>query len=493
MRRLVATALRLRVVVAALAALLLIVGIRTASQTPLDVFPEFSPPLVEIQTEAPGLSTPEVESLVTVPVENALNGVSDLHDAAIEKRPRPVFGGGDFPRRRRPDAGAAARAGAAHDARGAPAVGGESPGHARAALLDEPRDEDRRHVEGPQPGRADHAHPVDRPAAADGVARRGQRRDLGPARSSDPGARGSGAASRARGDARRRDAQRRRRGDSRSGRVHRDTEPAHGRDAPGRGEHGRRPGAGPGGVPGGIVAHARRRGGGHRRLSSPDWGCRHQRRPRPPAHRREAARREHAVGHPGRGGGDRDVPAWPQGRRDRHDDLPARDVHRDVAVEPQPRAPARLRAGHRRAGALPHGMAERLHQHHGHSAVAAGRGARAALPRRDLEHDGARRPRYRPRRGGRRCDHRRREHREALEAEPGRRRAAPGVRRGAGRVARGPQRGGVCHPHRRAGVHPGLLPGGLGRGVLPAARDELRARRRRVAAAWRSSSRRRSA
>jgi len=78
MRRLVATALRLRVVVAALAVLLLIVGIRTAAETPLDVFPEFSPPLVEIQTEAPGLSTPEVESLVTVPVENAINGVSDL-------------------------------------------------------------------------------------------------------------------------------------------------------------------------------------------------------------------------------------------------------------------------------------------------------------------------------------------------------------------------------------------------------------------------------
>lgn len=78
MRRLVSTALRLRVVVAALAVLLLILGIRTASDTPLDVFPEFSPPLVEIQTEAPGLSTPEVESLVTVPIENALNGVREL-------------------------------------------------------------------------------------------------------------------------------------------------------------------------------------------------------------------------------------------------------------------------------------------------------------------------------------------------------------------------------------------------------------------------------
>jgi CzcA family heavy metal efflux pump len=75
---LVSTSLRLRVVVLALAALLLIVGVRTARQTPLDVFPEFAPPLVEIQTEAPGLSAEEVESLVTVPLENALNGTSWL-------------------------------------------------------------------------------------------------------------------------------------------------------------------------------------------------------------------------------------------------------------------------------------------------------------------------------------------------------------------------------------------------------------------------------
>jgi len=71
---LIATSLRLRVVVVVLALLLAFVGVKTAQRSAFDVFPEFAPPLVEIQTEAPGLSTEEVESFVTVPIENALNG-----------------------------------------------------------------------------------------------------------------------------------------------------------------------------------------------------------------------------------------------------------------------------------------------------------------------------------------------------------------------------------------------------------------------------------
>src|SRR6185295_17758837 len=71
MNWIVRTALNLRVVVVALAAVLMIFGIRAVQETPLDVFPEFAPPLVEIQTEAPGLSTVEVESLISVPIENA--------------------------------------------------------------------------------------------------------------------------------------------------------------------------------------------------------------------------------------------------------------------------------------------------------------------------------------------------------------------------------------------------------------------------------------
>ncbi|MCG3136482.1 MAG: Cobalt-zinc-cadmium resistance protein CzcA [Phycisphaerae bacterium] len=75
---LVGSSLKLRIIVVALAIVLLIGGVQTSRKIPLDVFPEFAPPLVEIQTESPGLSTEEVESLISVPLENALNGTSWL-------------------------------------------------------------------------------------------------------------------------------------------------------------------------------------------------------------------------------------------------------------------------------------------------------------------------------------------------------------------------------------------------------------------------------
>ena len=71
---LVSTSLHLRVLVLALSIVLIIFGVQTLKTTPLDVFPEFAPPLVEVQTEAPGLSTEEVESFITTPIENALAG-----------------------------------------------------------------------------------------------------------------------------------------------------------------------------------------------------------------------------------------------------------------------------------------------------------------------------------------------------------------------------------------------------------------------------------
>ena len=75
MNWLITTALRFRVLMLALAVGLIVVGVRTADELPLDVFPEFAPPLVEIQTEAPGISTEEVELLVTIPIENSLSGI----------------------------------------------------------------------------------------------------------------------------------------------------------------------------------------------------------------------------------------------------------------------------------------------------------------------------------------------------------------------------------------------------------------------------------
>jgi len=78
MRTIVAAALRFRFLVVALAAGLIVVGIGQIRQMPVDVFPEFSPPRVEIQTLGIGLAPAEVENLITVPLEEVLAGTPGL-------------------------------------------------------------------------------------------------------------------------------------------------------------------------------------------------------------------------------------------------------------------------------------------------------------------------------------------------------------------------------------------------------------------------------
>jgi CzcA family heavy metal efflux pump len=78
MRWIVGSSLKLRFIVVAVAVGMMAFGFTRLRDTPLDVFPEFAPPLVEIQTISLGLSSTEVESLVTVPLEEALNGVPNL-------------------------------------------------------------------------------------------------------------------------------------------------------------------------------------------------------------------------------------------------------------------------------------------------------------------------------------------------------------------------------------------------------------------------------
>src|SRR4051812_7538535 len=65
----------LRFLVLAAAAALLIVGTRDIARMPIDVLPEFAPPTVIVQTEAIGLSADEVESLITLGLEELLSGV----------------------------------------------------------------------------------------------------------------------------------------------------------------------------------------------------------------------------------------------------------------------------------------------------------------------------------------------------------------------------------------------------------------------------------
>ena len=76
MRGFFGTILHFRFLVVVLAAAVMVFGIIQLRHMPVDVLPELAPPHVEIQTEALGLSSEEVEQLITVPLEhNLLNGV----------------------------------------------------------------------------------------------------------------------------------------------------------------------------------------------------------------------------------------------------------------------------------------------------------------------------------------------------------------------------------------------------------------------------------
>src|SRR5919198_5286645 len=70
--------LRFRGIIIALACALLGYGLYTLSRATYDVFPEFAPPQVVIQTEAPGLAPEQVEVLVTQPIENSISGVPGI-------------------------------------------------------------------------------------------------------------------------------------------------------------------------------------------------------------------------------------------------------------------------------------------------------------------------------------------------------------------------------------------------------------------------------
>jgi len=78
MRWIVGTSMKFRFLVLAGALGLMVLGLVQLPKTPVDAFPEFAPPRVEIQVPALGLSPAEVEELVTIPMEQALNGIEGL-------------------------------------------------------------------------------------------------------------------------------------------------------------------------------------------------------------------------------------------------------------------------------------------------------------------------------------------------------------------------------------------------------------------------------
>ena len=349
MRWIVETALRLRFVVVALAFVLMVAGTRAARNTPLDVFPEFAPPLVEMQTEAPGLSTSEVEALVTVPIETAMNGVVGLKTL----RSKIVLGlssvvlifedGTDLLSARQLVQERLLRIAtslpvAAH----APVIlsplsslsrvmkiGMTSdklsqvemttlakwtmrprlmsiPGVANVAIWGQ-RDRQLQVLIDPARLRASNVTLADLTAAAregtsttaGGFLETAQQRLAvahAPAVS-----------------------QRRR------------SPPDPDRPAAGRGRRGPSP----------VLDQCRqdrRRRRRDGRIPAADRRRDHQRRPRPAADRREAPGRQHAGGHAGRGSGARGAQARPARRRGRFDDLPSGDLHRAVAAPPEPGA-----------------------------------------------------------------------------------------------------------------------------------------------------------
>ncbi len=82
----VGSSLRFRLLAVALAAAVLAAGANQARQMSVDSLPEFAPPMIEVQTEALGLSAPEVEDLVTLNLEELLNGtpwLTNVHSTSV--------------------------------------------------------------------------------------------------------------------------------------------------------------------------------------------------------------------------------------------------------------------------------------------------------------------------------------------------------------------------------------------------------------------------
>src|SRR6476661_6382700 len=78
MKRLIQWSIDHHWMVIVFSALLLAGGVWTALEMPVDVFPDLTAPTVTILAEGRGMAPEEMESLVTFPIESAINGASNV-------------------------------------------------------------------------------------------------------------------------------------------------------------------------------------------------------------------------------------------------------------------------------------------------------------------------------------------------------------------------------------------------------------------------------
>ncbi len=143
MRYIVGMSLRFRWLVAFAALAVMVFGIAELPQTKVDVFPEFAPPQVEIQTIALGNSSNEVEELITVPLEEQLSGIQGLYRYAVEVGGPAFLDPSDLRAGHGRTPGPSARCGTPRAGDGDAADMGQPALHDAGPVVDEPHHEDR--------------------------------------------------------------------------------------------------------------------------------------------------------------------------------------------------------------------------------------------------------------------------------------------------------------------------------------------------------------